>query len=526
VSRLNASGSALLYSCYLGGSNDEDFYGLITYGGIALDPSGNAYVTGITLSNDFPTKNSFPAPLPGRGQGGIFNGGVGDGFVSKLDTTGALIYSSYVGGAGFDGAFSIDVDPIGQAYITGLAGPDNFPVTFNAFQPQFGGGSIAQDGFVTVLNRTGDSLVYSTYLGGSSNEVTTGIAVDFPGTFYVVGSGGSSDLPVTPNAFQQTLNGLDDIFVAKGTTFGAIDALTYLGGSSNTDLERTIGHGIAIDPKGNAYVTGITDSSDFPTANCVQCNLNGPADAFVTKLNPQLSNLVYSTYLGGISTDLGRSIAADLNGNAYVTGFGTIGFPTTPASSICENTDAIVVKLSPTGSLVYSLCLGGSAEDVAGDIALDPSGCVYVTGRTESTNFPTVNPLQVDSDGPLNDAFVAKLCEGPDHFKCYDVFPNSKFEPFTVELRDQFETQVVTVVKPVTLCNPVVKCVDGDCTQILNPDNHLVCYETKDAPGSPNFERREVVVSNQFGQPRMLSVWRRANLICLPSLKEPLPGSR
>src|SRR4030095_3919344 len=232
--------------------------------------------------------------------------------------------------------------------------------------------SIAQDGFVTVLNRTGDSLVYSTYLGGSSNEVTTGIAVDFPGTFYVVGSGGSSDLPGTPNAFQQTLNGLDVRFVTKGTTFGAIDALTYLGGSSNTDLERTIGHGIAIDPKGNAYVTGITDSSDFPTANCVQCNLNGPADAFVTKLNPQLSNLVYSTYLGGISTDLGRSIAADLNGNAYVTGFGTIGFPTTPASSICENTDAIVVKLSPTGSLVYSLCLGGSAEDVAGDIALDP----------------------------------------------------------------------------------------------------------------------------------------------------------
>src|SRR4030095_9701387 len=193
VSRLNASGSALLYSCYLGGSNDEDFYGLITYGGIALDPSGNAYVTGIPLSNDFPTKNPFPAPLPGRGQGGIFNGGVGDGFVSKLDTTGALVYSSYLGGAGFDGAFSIAVDPIGQAFITGLAGPANFPVTPNAFQPQFGGGSIAQDGFVTVLNRTGDSLVYSTYLGGSTNEVTTGIAVDFPGTFYVVGSGGSRD---------------------------------------------------------------------------------------------------------------------------------------------------------------------------------------------------------------------------------------------------------------------------------------------------------------------------------------------
>ncbi|HEV8483893.1 MAG TPA: SBBP repeat-containing protein, partial [Blastocatellia bacterium] len=378
VSRLNASGSALVYSCYLGGSNDEDFYGLITYGGIAVDMHGDAYVTGVTLSNDFPTKNSFPPPLPGRGQGKIFNGGVGDAFVTKLSTTGALVYSSYIGGSGFDGAFSIDVDPIGQAYVTGLAGPANFPVTFNAFQPQFGGGSIAQDGFVTVLNRDGDSLVYSTYLGGSSNDLTTGIAVDSPGTFYVVGAGGSTDLPVTQNAFQKTLNGLVDIFVAKGNTAGAIEALTYLGGSSGTDLERTIGHGIAIDPKGNIYVTGITDSPDFPTFNCVQCNLNGPADAFVTKFNNQLSTPAYSTYLGGISTDLGRGIAADLNGNAYVTGFGTIGFPTSPEASGCENTDAFVVKLNPVGSFIYSLCLGGSGEDVAADIAVDPSGCAYV----------------------------------------------------------------------------------------------------------------------------------------------------
>jgi hypothetical protein len=152
-----------------------------------------------------------------------------------------------------------------------------------------------------------------------------------------------------------------------------------------------------------------------------------------------------------------------------------------------------------------------------------------VTGSTYSSNFPVLNPLQATFAGggvPPGDAFVTKLCDGLDHFKCYDVQPPTDFKPFTARLRDQFETQDVTVLQPVSLCNPVVKCLNGDCAQVLNPDDHLVCYETLDERGTPEFEKREVEVSNQFGQHQRLTVLRRKNLLCLPSLKAHLDGKQ
>jgi hypothetical protein len=533
VLKLNAAGNQIAYSTYLGGSNDEDFYGSITYGGIAVDSQGNAYATGITLSNDFPTKNPFPSPKPGVGAGSPFNGGVADAFVTKLNTSGTLVYSSYVGGTGFDGAFSIAVDAIGQAYITGLSGStsNDFPVTFNAFQPVFGGGSIAADGFVTVLNRTGDLVVYSTYLGGSGNEYFTGIAVDFPGNFYVVGAGDSPNLPVTPNAYQSTLKGATDIFIAKGNTLGAINYLTYLGGSDANDAERTISHGIAVDSKGSIYATGMTSSSDFPS-NDPPAN-HAPSDAFVIKLDisqPPSSQLIYSTFLGGGGTDFGAGIAVDINGNAYVGGASGGTFPTTAGLPSCTDPGAFVVKLGPAGKVKYSTCLSGAGQDTGLDLAVDPAGCAYVTGFSESSNYPVVNALQpvfAGGTGPVpNDAFVSKLCDGVDHFKCYDVKSEVIFIPFDVQLRDQFESQAVTVVKPVTLCNPVVKCIGGDCGQVFNPDDHLVCYETKDAQGTANFEKQEVIVSNQFGEQQHLTAWRRTNLMCIPSLKSHVRANR
>ncbi|HEX6729602.1 MAG TPA: SBBP repeat-containing protein [Pyrinomonadaceae bacterium] len=526
VLKLNAAGNQIAYSTYLGGTNDENFYGSISYGGIAVDINGNAYATGITLSNDFPTKNPFPSPKPGVGAGSPFNGGVADAFITKLDSNGALAYSSYVGGTGFDGAFSVAVDGVGQAYLTGLSGSTNhdFPVTFNAFQSQFGGGSIAADGFVTVLNRTGDLVVYSSYLGGSGNEYFTGIAVDFPGNFYLVGAGDSPNMPVTANAYQPTLKGATDIFIVKGNTFGAINYLTYLGGSDNNDAERTISHGIAVDFKGNIYATGMTSSSDFPSNNPPTSHT--PSDAFVVKLDisqPPSNQLIYTTFLGGGGTDFGAGIAVDINGNAYVGGASGGTFPTTPGLPFCTDPGAFVVKLDPVGAVKYSTCLSGAGQDTGLDIALDPAGCAYVTGFSESSNYPVVNALQplfAGGTGPVpNDAFVTKLCSGLDHFKCYDVKSQAIFLPFEVQLRDQFERQVVTVVRPVTLCNPVVKCIDGDCGGVVNPDDHLVCYETKDAQGTPNFVKQEVIVSNQFGAQQHLQAWRRTNLMCLPSLK-------
>jgi hypothetical protein len=179
------------------------------------------------------------------------------------------------------------------------------------------------------------------------------------------------------------------------------------------------------------------------------------------------------------------------------------------------------------GAVKYAACLSGAGEDVGHDIAVDPAGCAYVTGYTQSANFPVVNPWQPLFAGGTwpqpQDAFVTKICDGLDHFKCYDVQAEGHFQPFAVILRDQFEAQEVRVQRPTALCNPAAKCVKTDkgvdCTRVFSPDAHLVCYETKDEQGSPQFEQREVIVSNQFGGQQRLNVWRRQNLLCVPSLK-------
>lgn len=330
---------------------------------------------------------------------------------------------------------------------------------------------------------------------------------------------------------------ISDIFVTKiDTTITGAASLkygTYLGGTSDERFIYNGGPGgIAIDPAAKfIYVTGNTVSTDFPVTN--GSLKNGIGDAFVTKIDPTQPatlQLVYSTYLGGSGNDVGTGIAADINGNAYVTGSGSGDFAVTPGMSACFNQGAFVVKMGPAGSIKYSACVSGNTnDDTAFSIALDPSGCAYVTGATSSPDFPVLNPFQttfIGGGSPPSDAFVTKFCDGLDHFKCYDVQPPTNFVPFTATLRDQFETEDVTVLQPVSLCNPVIKCLKGDCTQMLNPDDHLVCYETIDERGTPEFEKREVELSNQFGQHQKLTVLRRKNLLCLPSLKAHLDGSK
>jgi hypothetical protein len=284
-------------------------------------------------------------------------------------------------------------------------------------------------------------------------------------------------------------------------------------------------------------VTGQTDSTDFPT-NKVEA-LNGCYTGFVTKLDiGQASNqLVYSRFLGGSSSGAGRAVAVDINGSAYITGTCSGAFPATPGMPTCSDTGAFVFKLGADGSTKYATCLSGAGEEVGYDIAVDPAGCAYVTGYTQSANFPVVNPLQPLFGGGIGaqpqDGFVTKLCSGLDHFKCYDARAEDFFQPFDVTLTDQFETEVVRVMRPVTLCNPVVKCVDDNnlatpinCSKVTNTDDHLVCYETRDEGATPQFERRDVIVSNQFGKGQRLTVLRRQNLLCVPSLKAEAGGSR
>jgi len=399
----------LVYSTYLGGSGYDSGFG------IAVDSSGNAYVTGWTYSTDFPTMN----PLQPTCGGGCASN-ESDAFVTKLNASGsALVYSTYLGGSSADYGNGIAVDSSGSAYVVGATQSTDFPTTSGAFQTTCGGNACAEgwaDAFVTKLNASGSALVYSTYLGGSSTDYGNGIAVDSSGNAYVVGTTTSNDFP-TMNPLQPTYGGggNGDAFVTKLNPAGsALVYSTYLGGSDSDD-----GYGIALDGAGDAYVTGMTYSTDFPTMNPLQASNAGGYDTFVAMLNSSGSGLIYSTYLGGSVDDLGDSIVVDSSGNAYVTGVTTSNdFPTTPGAfqTTCSGndcvtwSDAFVAKLNPSGSaLVYSTYLGGSGADAVSCIAIDSSGNAYVVGTTTSNDFPTMNPLQPTFGGGYQDSFVTKL---------------------------------------------------------------------------------------------------------------------
>ena len=392
VTKINASGTALVYSTYLGGNLEDGGFG------IAVDASGNAYVTGVTGSTNFPTVNALQATLAGDF----------DAFVTKINATGsALVYSTYLGGNLGDVGSGIAVDASGNAYVTGVTGSTNFP-TANALQSTLGG---SQNAFVTKINASGSALVYSTYLGGSGSngDVGFGIVVDASGNAYVTGGTSSRNFP-TANALQSTLGGSSNAFVTKINASGsALVYSTYLGGGGVDH-----GYGIAVDASGNAYVSGFTSSTNFPTANALQSTLGGSQNAFVTKINASGSALVYSTYLGGSAFDFGTDIAVDASGSVYVTGYSlSTNFPTSnaPQPTLAGRSNAFVTKISASGTaLVYSTYLGGSGSngDFGYGIAVDASGNAYVTGGTDSTDFPTANALQSTLAGPL-DAFVAKI---------------------------------------------------------------------------------------------------------------------
>jgi len=326
IAKLDASGAALIYSTYLGGNSTENGYS------IAIDASGNAYVAGGTFSTDFPTV----IPIQAARAGG------NDGFVLKVNAAGsALDYSTYLGGTSGDNAHGIVVDGAGNAYVMGETGSTNFPVA-NALQPTSGGST---DAFVTKINAAGTAKVYSTYLGGSSDEFTYGgIAIDSSGNAYVTGETLSANFPTTAGVFQTALAGARNAFVTKYNAAGSAHVYsTYLGGTG-TDQ----GIQIAVDSSGNAHVIGIASSTNFPTASPLQGSNAGGNDAFITKVNATGSALLFSTYLGGTGSDTG------------------------------------------------------------GAIALDSAGNIYVAGNASSTNFPTASPFQASNAGSA-DVFIAKI---------------------------------------------------------------------------------------------------------------------
>jgi len=396
VAKLNPAGNGLVYSTYLGGSDDD--FGLA----IAVDSAGSAYVTGSTSSGDFPTANALQGSLNGLG---------GNAFVAKLNPAGnGLVYSTYLGGGIFDVGQGIAVDTSGNAYVVGYTDSSDFPLA-SPLQSSFNGATTA---FVSKINAAGNGLVYSTYLGGSGDDdQANAIAVDTSGNAYVTGVTDSSNFPTTGGAFQRTYQGtVGTAFVSKINAAGnGLAYSTYLGGSDST------GNGIAVDSAGAAYVTGAANSANFPTAAPLQGVSGGAGDAFVSKLAPDGSALTYSTYLGGSGGDTGYGIAIDSSGDAIVAGqTNSPNFPTTNAAqnALGGADDAFVAALAPAGNgFVYSTYLGGSGSDIARAVAVDAGGNAYVTGQTTSTNFPTVAPFQGSFNGGAYDAFVAKLGNNP-----------------------------------------------------------------------------------------------------------------
>jgi len=405
VAKLNAAGTALVYSTYLGGSGED--YGLK----VVVTPSGNAFVTGYTNSTDFPTSS----PLQAANRGGY------DAFVAELDPTGsALVYSTYLGGSGDDYGFGLAVDSSGNAHIAGFTASSDFPTTSGSFQARYGGG--LYDAFAVKLNAQGSSLVYSTYLGGSTDDFAYGIVVDSAANAYVVGSTNSLDFP-TAAALQPAPGGgtcgnasstipCFDAFITKLNPEGSAPVYsTYLGGRGGD-----YGYAIAVDTSGNTYVTGYTASPNFPTTlGAFQAVGGGSShDAFVAKLNAAGSAFIFSTFLGGIRPAIGYDIAADSSGNSYVTGYAYgAGFPTADPIQ-AENAgfdDVFVTKVNPSGTgLVFSTYLGGSGNEEGRGIALDPAGNAYVTGVTFSTDFPvSAGGFQTGYAGGSFDAFIAKL---------------------------------------------------------------------------------------------------------------------
>jgi len=345
--------------------------------------------------------------------------------LGDYDTTRTLVidpvlsYSTYLGGTAVDRINGIAVDAAGNAYVTGQTWSHDFPTTTDAVQPAPAPGGLIQDAFVAKLDPNGATLLYATYLGGNDFDVADSIAVDAAGTAYVIGATRSADFPLQ-NAVQSALAGGFDLFVAKLNATGSeLVYSTYLGGSTNESITEIGGSSIAVDSTGSAYVTGGSDSSDFPTYQARQATLAGAGpDAVVAKLNPAGTALVYSTYLGGSDYDDAAGIAVDAAGNAYVHGItSSTDFPTT--SSAWQPTangsfDAFVAKFNPTGAaLVYATYLGGSGDDQGLGIALNGAGHAYLSGNTTSTNFPTRNPFQSTLGGGLTDnppdAYVAQL---------------------------------------------------------------------------------------------------------------------
>jgi hypothetical protein len=396
----------LVFSTFIGGSGEEYCTS------IAIDEIGNSYITGFTRSTDFPVTLGAYDTASNLGS---------DVFVIKLDENGvSMIYSTYISADSNEAGNSIAVDNYGNAYITGYTQSANYPTTAGAYDETYNGGSnFGGDGFITKLDASGSTLVYSTFIGGTSNDYGNSIAIDANDDAYITGYSKSINYPTTPGVYDDSLNGtgaFTDLIITKINATGtALIYSTFIGGKNDE-----VGNSIAVDTAGNAYVTGFTASADYPTTVAGYDNdFNGGfKDAFVVKMNAGATAMVYSTFLGGNSFDVGTSIKLDGKGNALLAGYtGSTDFPTSAGtfdSTANGGWDAFIARMNWEGSLLtFSTYLGGGDDDLGYSISLDDKGNPAIAGSTASPNFPvTTSALDASYNGGTtfgNDGFLSIL---------------------------------------------------------------------------------------------------------------------
>ena len=427
VAELDPTGSNLLYGTYLPGTKDSVYTPGYT-GALAVDGSGDIYVAGAATAGLPVTANAYQVAFGSSSGTNAFFMKINP----ALSGTSSVLYASYLGGSGGDAATAIALDVSGNAYLYGITG-SNFPTTSGAYQRAFGGGGFyGNTAFVAKFNPAlsgAASLVFSTYLGGSGSDgyvssqpfpipsqgpqIDGGIAVDSTGNVYVTGSTTSTNFPTTPGAYQVNSNMVinkkeqsppTDVFVTKlNATGSALVYSTYLGGGGSSRSGGTYsgGSGIVVDASGDAYVTGWTNSTTFPTKNSIQATNKGGMDSFVTELNPSGSGLPFSTYLGGSSDDWGWSIGLDSANNVYVAGqTSSTNFPTTAGAYDTTSGGGFVYKISGTSS---------TALLSASNSLSSASGRVTDTGAAQNTSGGSVpsTPSHAQTVLPADHIFMA-----------------------------------------------------------------------------------------------------------------------
>ena len=447
VFKLSPDGNSIEYSTYIGGSERGEG------DGIDVDAWGNTYIAGWTNSDDFPTTE------------GAFNrtyNGNGSVFVCKLSANGdELLYSTYVGGSDAEAPLDLYLDDEGNTFVTGWTYSFDFPMV-NAFASNHSGGSNnGDDVFVFKLNPEGDTLLLSTYVGGSGDDIPQGIEVDSSGNIYVTGWTDSEDLPTTENAFEEEHTEWIDMFVFKLSSTG--DSLVYCTyiGATRYEFARDI----AVDEYGAAYIVGFTFSPDFPKVNAYDSSSNGDADCFMLKLSTSGESILYSTYIGGNDTEQLFAVTVDRYGCAYACGFSdSPNFPMENAYNDTYpggTTSGIILKMDADGDeLLYSTYIGGNDDDFLAAISIDSDGNAYAGGVSIGLINGTIN---VDNSSAI---IVVKLSDWSDGDR--DHMPHAweiqyGFDPNTYDGDDDFDSDGLTNYEEFTLgTDPTNADSDGD----------------------------------------------------------------